>query len=149
MGSQARIKEINQHLRKAGYRVTPQRSAILEYLVGNEDHPTIHDIHKHLRKQFPNIALSTIYKNLSFLEELGYIWELEIADDTRHYDASSLSAHPHLVCTHCEKIIDLQDEQLNHLIHQSCQKQGFKFVKYRFNLYGICPDCLHLMKKEE
>ena len=51
-------------LKNTGVRITPQRHAILEYLVESMTHPTADDIYKALEGKFPNMSVATVYNNL-------------------------------------------------------------------------------------
>ena len=53
---------VETRLRNAGYRVTKQRTAVYQYLLSTDAHPTAETIHLSVRHRLPNISLATIYK---------------------------------------------------------------------------------------
>jgi len=124
--------------RGTGLKLTPQRLEILEYLDGNTSHPTAEDIYSAIKQKFPMISLATIYKTMDTLKEKGYVQELTIDRERRHFDPDC-SQHHHLICTTCRKIADITHEFL--LDIPDDQKSGFDITGSHIEFYGICPDC--------
>ena len=62
------LEQIIDTIREEGLRITPQRTAIVDYLLKTEDHPSAELIHKVVRKRYPMVSLSTIYKTLDLLK---------------------------------------------------------------------------------
>lgn len=58
------LEESIAALRRAGVRITPQRQAIIRYLIASHSHPTADEIYQALSPDFPNISVATIYNNL-------------------------------------------------------------------------------------
>src|SRR5690625_6047840 len=90
-------------LKKSGVRITPQRHAVLEYLLTSMSHPTADDIYKALEGKFPNMSVATVYKNLRILREIGLVRELTYGDDSSRFD-SNMKDHYHIICDNCGKI---------------------------------------------
>lgn len=44
-----------------------QRECIVNFLASRTDHPTAETIYLNTKKDFPNISLGTVYRNLSLL----------------------------------------------------------------------------------
>jgi len=124
--------------RGTGLKLTPQRLEILEYLDGNTSHPTAEDIYSAIKQKFPMISLATIYKTMDTLKEKGYVQELTIDRERRHFDPDC-SQHHHLICTKCRKIADITHKFL--LDIPDDQKSGFDITGSHIEFYGICPDC--------
>lgn len=83
-----------------------QRDAIQNFLISRKDHPTAEVIYSHVRKEFPNISLGTVYRNLSFLVDNGQAVKVPCNDGSVHFDAR-VCPHYHFQCTECGAIIDL------------------------------------------
>ena len=64
------LKEALEMLKNTGVRITPQRHAILEYLVESMTHPTADDIYKALEGKFPNMSVATVYITYVCLKRL-------------------------------------------------------------------------------
>src|SRR5690625_6316073 len=77
--------EINT-LKESVVRITPQRHAVLEYLLASMIHPTADDIYKALKGKFPNMSVATFYNNLRILSEIGLFRELIYVVDCSRYD---------------------------------------------------------------
>ncbi|HDQ35076.1 MAG TPA: transcriptional repressor, partial [Chloroflexi bacterium] len=88
MDSQARLDELLTRLREQGYRLTPQRVALVQLLIDSETHPSAGQIYEQLHAQFPTMSLATVYKTLHLLKEMGEVLELGFGDDDNRYDAS-------------------------------------------------------------
>lgn len=131
--------EILSQLKEKGVRFTPQRQAILEYLLNTDDHPTAEEIYHHVRIRFPGVSLGTIYNTLNMLKEHGYILELSYGDMSSRFDGNP-SNHYHIVCTECSKVVDFHRPLLN-MEEEAGAKSGFRVAGHRLEFYGVCPEC--------
>ena len=98
----------------AAIRHSRQRDAIKAYLMSTVAHPTAEIVYEHLRKEFPNISLGTIYRNLNFLVEHGEALRLDCGDGFDHFDGN-VSPHNHFFCRGCGQIFDLQMQEIDHI----------------------------------
>jgi Fur family peroxide stress response transcriptional regulator len=138
---QARLDELTTKLKEQGYRLTPQRMAVLRVLATSEEHPSVEQIYECVKADFPMTSLATIYKTVTLLKEMGEVLELGFSDDGNHYDGNKPYPHPHLVCTRCKKITDLQVANLSELPRKVAQSTGYRIVSQRLDFFGICPPC--------
>ena len=129
-------KIILDKLKKAGFRLTPQRLAIIDFLQDNKNHPSALAIFHHIKKQYPTISLATVYKTLKVLIAMGEIQLLTISEDKRVFDPLT-EKHSHFYCRQCHRIFDISLEQKlagkdidSHLVEQ-----------YQAYFYGICGTC--------
>lgn len=137
---QARLEEVITRLRAQGHRLTPQRMAVLKVLIGSKGHPSAEQIYERVKVDFPMTSLATIYKTVTVLKEMEEVLELGFSDDSNRYDGNP-HPHPHLICTMCKKIMDIDADDLGELPKQAARRTGYKIVSHRFDLYGICPQC--------
>jgi Fur family peroxide stress response transcriptional regulator len=141
------INHLVARLRQRGLRLTPQRMAVLKTLIGNKKHLSAEDIFEQVRADYPMIGLATVYKTVSMLKEMGEITELNFGNQGARYDGSGETNHPHLVCTRCncvldvDDIIDLEPTLLENLQKKLMEKSGYKIINYRLDFFGICPNC--------
>jgi Fur family peroxide stress response transcriptional regulator len=84
--SEHQLKEALDTLKQTGVRITPQRHAILEYLIQSMTHPTADDIYKSLESKFPNMSVATVYNNLRVFREVGLVKELTYGDASSRFD---------------------------------------------------------------
>ncbi|HLR53534.1 MAG TPA: peroxide-responsive transcriptional repressor PerR [Pseudogracilibacillus sp.] len=127
-------------LKKSGVRITPQRHAVLEYLLTAETHPTADEIYKALENKFPNMSVATVYNNLRILRELGLVRELTYGDDSSRFD-SNMVDHYHIICDECGKIVDFHYPTLDEIESLAEKVSGFNINYHRMELYGICEEC--------
>lgn len=126
-----------------------QRDAILSYLMSCKNHPTAEAVYENVKKQFPNISLGTVYRNLAQLVELGHVARVPCADGSEHFDGD-ISPHYHFQCLSCGSIQDLQN--FNPDVEQvlnAAASSGFEGSIYGHQLFffGLCPNCF--VKKVE
>ena len=133
------LEELVSSLREEGFRITPQRVAILDYLLKTDDHPSAEYIHKIIRKKYPMVSLSTVYKTLDLLKEKKLVHELEVDGESR-FDAHT-DAHINLVCMKCGKIDDVDEDSLNEIQNRAAKKSKYLILKGSFELFGYCNNC--------
>ncbi len=142
---QARFEALAGRLQEEGYRLTPQRIALLHLLAASDGHPSASDLYDQLQAQFPTTSRATIYKTLNLLKQLEEVLELGFSDDDNRYDGSRPYPHPHLICVRCRKIIDPEVDIAEDLVQQMAQQvarqSGYQSVSHRLDFYGVCPDC--------
>lgn len=120
----------------AGIVVTPQRVAILTYLLDQGGHPTAECIYHALRPQMPSLSLATAYNNLKLFADHGLVFELAIDPDAQRFDAE-LHVHGHFKCQQCGRIENFPvqlDAYQGALHHHQIHQQTIVF-------YGLCPSC--------
>lgn len=127
-------------LKQSGVRITPQRHAVLEYLLTSMTHPTADEIYKALEDKFPNMSVATVYNNLRILKELGLVRELTYGDDSSRFD-SNTNEHYHIICDDCGKIVDFHYPTLDEIESLAEKVSGFEISYHRMELYGKCNAC--------
>ena len=138
--SEKRLRDAMDTLKESGVRITPQRHAVLEYLLNSMVHPTADEIYKALEGKFPNMSVATVYNNLRVLREIGLVRELTYADSSSRFDCNT-SEHYHIICQECEKIVDFHYPSLEEVESLAEQVAGFDISHHRLELYGTCEEC--------
>jgi Fur family peroxide stress response transcriptional regulator len=138
---EARFEELVAKLREREYRLTPQRITLLRLLAASNGHPSASQLYEQMRDQFPTTSLATVYKTLHVLKEMGEVLELGFSGDDNRYDGNNPRPHPHLICIHCQKILDPEVSLAQSLIQEVAQSSGYQIVSHRLDFYGLCPDC--------
>lgn len=118
-----------------------QREAIKAYLKSTTCHPTADLIYENVRKEYPNISLGTVYRNLSLLAEQGEILKLSCDDEKDHFDANTMPHH-HFYCRCCHQVIDLPVPVFSpdQLINTSDFQGSIDTCITYF--IGTCPTCI-------
>lgn len=133
--------EMELALRSAGYRMTSQRTAILEFLTSTTEHPGAYRIYEEVRRVQPGLSLATVYNTLQVLNANGLIRTLTFGEENRY--ETNLSLHINLICTSCGRIQDFEAAQ--HMSPREIQeKVGFAVQSYRMEYLGLCEQCAAL-----
>ena len=133
------IEQIVALLRDEGFRITPQRFAIVDYLLKTQDHPSADLIHKVIRKRYPMVSLSTVYETLELLKEKNLVNEMDVEGEAR-FDAHT-EEHINLVCMNCGKIDDIDEDSLKEIQVKAARKSKYLILKSNFELSGYCSNC--------
>jgi Fe2+ or Zn2+ uptake regulation protein len=143
----SRLEELVQKFKQRGYKMTPQRRAILEALTKNISHPTAEQIHETVRERMPDISLATVYNTLRDLAEMEELCELDLGHGVRHYEIWR-GDHAHRVCLVCGRIEDVPGDfgKVNSLFQCG---DDFRPVRYAVTIYGYCADCASSLDAEE
>ena len=121
-----------------GFKRTPQRLSILEHLDGNTSHPSAEDIYRVVAKKNPSMSFATVYNTLNTLVEAGAVRELTIDPDRKRYDPDT-SAHHHLICMDCRKVVDIPDNVPVEFPRTAAK--DFTVLGNHIEFYGLCGHC--------
>ncbi|MDW0117799.1 peroxide-responsive transcriptional repressor PerR [Sporosarcina thermotolerans] len=138
--SEVFLKDALVTLKESGVRITPQRHAILEFLISSETHPTADEIYKALEADFPNMSVATVYNNLRVFRNAGLVKELTYGDSSSRFDFVTHD-HYHIICDVCGRIVDFHHPGLEEVEHLASHVTGFKVNSHRLEVYGTCPEC--------
>ena len=138
--SEKRLSKAIDTLKESGVRITPQRHAVLEYLLNSMVHPTADEIYKALEDKFPNMSVATVYNNLRVLREIGLVRELTYGDSSSRFDCD-MSDHYHVICDSCGKIVDFHYPQLDEVEQLAQHVTNFDVTHHRMEIYGLCKEC--------
>jgi Fe2+ or Zn2+ uptake regulation protein len=127
-------------MRKKGLKVTLQRLAIIDLLIGQGDsHPGASLIYKKAKKKKKSLSLSTTYATLNEFSKRGIIKILEFDKMENRYE-SNITEHINLICKGCKKIMDFK-LPLKIDTNEVARKSGFRVTDTRFEYYGYCEEC--------
>lgn len=135
-----KLESIIDSMRNQGFRITPQRVAIVEYMINTDSHPSAEELYRVVKEKYPMVSLATVYKTLELLTRKGIVRELSFPNGAR-YDAN-VNTHINLVCINCGKIQDVDDDKaLEELESRVSKKSKYQIFGRRFELYGYCSEC--------
>ncbi|GKU25309.1 Fur family transcriptional regulator [Clostridium folliculivorans] len=147
--SQVSSKDYNQlkeDLKKKGYKLTPQRRAIVDTILLNKGkHLTAEEIYDEVKLGCPEIGLATVYRTILLLEEMGIIYRLDLNDGSARYEMAhddEHHRHHHLVCNNCGKVIEVEADLLDDLEELIEKKCDFKIMDHSVKFYGLCSECV-------
>ncbi|HAA85119.1 MAG TPA: hypothetical protein DCE14_02070 [Kosmotogaceae bacterium] len=133
-------------LKEKGYRITPQRVAVLKALIGNKRHPTVEQLHKVALKSCKNISLATVYNVLQILEDVNLVRSRSFSGTGLRYDPDTTD-HAHFVCHKCRNIYDMRITAPPRDSIPVGAVRGFKISGYEIVLRGTCKSCLQSQRK--
>lgn len=129
-------------LRARGMRMTPQREMILAVLHDLPDHETTDEIYHRVQQRSAAVDISTVYRSLELLQEMGMLAVAQTADGQRRYALSGQhSDHVHLVCRRCGHEIEADAEVFHALAEEVQRRYGFTLDLAHRSLGGVCAAC--------
>jgi Fur family peroxide stress response transcriptional regulator len=118
-----------------------QRECIKEFLADRFDHPTAETIYLNVKKEFPNISLGTVYRNLSLLTNQGIIRKLSTGIGPDRFDGNT-SPHYHVLCIECGSVLDLDMENIDHINTLAGSQFDGEIYGHVTYFLGKCRNCL-------
>jgi Fur family ferric uptake transcriptional regulator len=128
-------------LRQRGYRLTPQRQLVLE-AVDTLEHASPDEILTEVRRTATGVNISTVYRTLELLEELGLVSHAHLGHGAPTYHLADRHHHMHLVCRDCGTVIEAEVSVAGALTDQLRATFGFETDMKHFAIFGRCADCL-------
>ncbi|MDQ3223388.1 MAG: transcriptional repressor [Gemmatimonadota bacterium] len=132
---------LHRRLRANGQRLTPQRLLILELLYARGDHATADEIFAAARERYPYLNISTVYRTLELLRDIGILSETDLGDDRRHFALLSEDRHHHLICLHCGCVQEIDDRLFDGLRAGLQKSHDFTARIDHLALFGSCQAC--------
>src|SRR3954466_11677210 len=127
-------------LRSRGYRLTPQRQLVLE-AVGSLGHATPEEIVATVRKTAAAVNISTVYRTLELLEELGLVQHTHLGHGAPTYSIPSDDDHVHLVCRDCGGVDEVESSVVDEVVRRLSAERGFSVDVGHFAVFGVCRAC--------
>ncbi|SUE14531.1 ferric uptake regulator furb [Rhodococcus gordoniae] len=124
-----------------GVRSTRQRSAIVDLLDNTEEFRSAQDLHDELRKRGEGIGLTTVYRTLQSLAEVGSVDVLRTDSGESLFRRCSSGHHHHLVCRHCGFTVEVDGPEVERWSHEVAEANGFVDVSHTVEIFGNCRDC--------
>jgi Fur family transcriptional regulator, ferric uptake regulator len=138
----ASVDEALALVRAHGGRVTSARRLLLAALYSSREHRSAEELAAEVQAQAPDVALSTIYRNLEELERLGVIDRTPLGRGPAAYHlASSAHGHGHFVCEGCDRMIEVPHDLFRGLADTARTHYGFVIDPHRFAVVGSCAEC--------
>ena len=127
-------------LRAKGYRLTPQRQLVLE-AVGALGHSTPEEIVTEVRRTAAAVNISTVYRTLELLEELGLVRHTHLGHGAPTYSVAGDDDHVHLVCRECGQVEEASRDLVMGVVDGLEAAKGFRVDIGHFALFGTCRAC--------
>ncbi len=129
-------------LREKGYKLTPQRHAVLKAIASSHDYLSPEAIFEIAHINYPRLGVVTVYRTLDILRELNLICRIHAPDGRHGYMMRRpLEHHHHLICSKCSKAVDFTACPTVDLETQLTHETGFTIRGHLLEFYGLCPEC--------
>jgi Fur family ferric uptake transcriptional regulator len=132
--------ELAESLRARGYRLTPQRQFVLE-AVTTLGHATPEDVHAWVRDRAEGVNVSTVYRSLELLEELGLVTHTHLSHGAPTYHPAGAPQHAHVVCHTCGQVAELELDDVDGLLEGIRRRTGFEPDLGHLTVFGQCREC--------
>jgi Fur family transcriptional regulator, ferric uptake regulator len=129
-----------EELRAKGYRVTPQRQLVLEAVAALQ-HGTPEEICAQVQQTAKGVNISTVYRTLELLEELGLVKHAHLGHGPPTYHSAAQAEHVHLVCQDCGSVDDVPPSVADGLLATLKAEYGFQTDVHHLTVYGLCRKC--------
>jgi Fur family ferric uptake transcriptional regulator len=136
-------------LRQRGIRLTPQRRMILAAIGQGSGHMTAEEIHQRILPLYPDMNISTVYRNLERLLELRLIAVTDLGGGRVCYEALERNRHHHLICHTCGRMIALDDSFVSSLRERVAEAHGFSADIDHHAIWGVCAQCMAGIKQNK
>ncbi len=135
------VDEVLTLVRERGGRVTDARRAVVGVLVdGGHEHLTAEVVAERVGAAHPEVHLSTVYRTLEALEELGVVSHVHLGHGPSTYHLSA-EPHHHAACDRCGTVVHLPGDLFDDVVARVGREAGFVAASPHFSLTGLCADC--------
>ena len=132
---------IVDELKNLGYRLTPQRLMIASAIENSHDHISAEEIYSQVLGKYPNVNISTIYRTLELLEQLGLVTETDLGGGRVRYHPADKGRHHHLICQDCGTVVNLDETALSPLKDALLREYDFIADLRHLGIFGRCIKC--------
>jgi Fur family peroxide stress response transcriptional regulator len=129
---------IKRCLDRAGLRCTPQRYAVMAFLMESNQHPTAAEIFEAVNRVDPRSSRATTYNNLRDLVRAGLVREVAVEGRAARFDAKGIEHH-HFICDRCGNVEDVEWYDVPRPASESLGKRIVRECEVIFR--GLCTKC--------
>jgi Fur family ferric uptake transcriptional regulator len=134
--------ELTGALERSGYRMTAARVAVAELIASRDGAFETADLVEDSKRRRLGVARATIFRTLELLVALGAVERLDLPSGAHSYvRCESTRHHHHLVCTRCQRSVDLEDIGMAAIVAEAERRTGYEVARHRVELWGLCPAC--------
>lgn len=130
----------SSQLRASGYRMTPQRMAILHVLHHAGGHLSPIEVYERASQDIPGMTETTVYRTLEFLAENGLAHPAHVGGGKLVYEIASQDHH-HLICRKCGAQLQIEHTPLEQIYAELEATSGYRFLESHMTFFGLCPQC--------
>ncbi|NLG79560.1 MAG: transcriptional repressor [Firmicutes bacterium] len=135
------LERLEQQLKARGCKLTRQRRAVLGVVAKTEGRLDAARVCEDARAECPEIGLTTVYRTLDILADLGALRRLHLPDGCSSYATASPGHRHHLICVGCGRAVEFEGCDLTALVDSVASRTGFEIEDHWLQLLGRCPAC--------
>ena len=135
------VEDMRAALKARGLRMTPQRQLILHVVADLHGHISVDQVYQQVVTQFPDVNISTVYRTLEVLEELGFVRHTHFHDSVAQYQRTDEALHQHMQCSVCGHDSELDIAILQPLAEELKRRYGFTADLTHTAIVGVCAAC--------
>lgn len=133
---------LQKYLHEKGLKSTTQRDAIIDVFFKTNTHINLEELLKRVRRKNPKVGYATVYRTMKLLTGCGVAIERQFGDgQTRYEHIPDDSHHDHCICVKCGKIMEFENQKIEHLQKEIAEKMDFTVNNHKLELYGFCSKC--------
>ncbi len=134
------VSRIEAKCVEKGLKMTGQRRTIAKVLSDSTDHPDVEMLYKRASAIDSHISIATVYRTVRLFEEAGITQKHDFGDGRARYEETSEDHHDHLIDLKSGKVIEFNNDEIEHLQKEIAKKLGYKLVDHRLELYAVPLD---------
>lgn len=135
------IDQVIEALRSAGHRVSAPARLVLEALFSVDGPVSAEHISSGLDGHFSTLELTSVYRNLERLEQLGVVSHVHVGHGAGLYALARGGDPEYLVCERCGRVTQAESEQLEPAREKIREAFGYQARFNHFPIHGLCADC--------
>jgi Fur family ferric uptake transcriptional regulator len=138
---QQRQHQFQQYLVRSGLKATRQRELIARAFFATSWHISAEALYRRVNGRDRRIGLVTVYRTLKLLKDAGLAHERQFGEGRALFEHATKRHHDHMICTHCGKITEFENREIEELQQQVARRLGFTMRDHKLELYGLCQGC--------
>lgn len=134
---------VRRHLADRHIRYTTGRQSVVTALVKVDGPESAAELHDRMR-----VPLSSLYRNLTVLDEAGVLERHHDADGLARYELAEWLGghHHHLICVDCGTVEDVElgedaETTLDEIARRAARRSGYRATGHNLEIEGVCPSC--------
>ena len=132
---------LKSKLQTTGHRLTGQRQLLLQLIQERGGHLDAHELYRLASERNPRLSLSTVYRTMNLLRDLGLVSEVHLGEEHHHYELRPTRQHYHLICASCGKVVEIGSELIDRLTATVGQQHDFDIIEVQVEVVGLCSEC--------
>jgi Fur family ferric uptake transcriptional regulator len=133
-------ESLTDRLRRAGYKLTAPRLAVIQVIEVTEEHLSHADVLERGRVIYPALGRATVYRTLDILTGLSVLRPVYLGDGGTRF-ARVEGGHHHLVCSNCGAAIHFDECVVGGLGQALSERLDFQIQSHMLEFYGLCEHC--------